>query len=234
MTYCPHYPTPYFLKKENFRAGNVNFHVIQKPPSAQNKVIKKQELKRSVQQITQKCDYIITGTCWVHIEYSSSNYNRYKNPGVYDVDNIIKPILDSLIGYQGIILDDTLFEKVSVNWLDTPHEEHFEVSVEYPDLLYVKKEYLQIVKSSNGWCLPMPKLLVEKSPDVIVNYFKIWDLVTDEDQYYKWLGLLPIQQFIYHTKIRDKNYNTIQLKDVEKKISTANKTLNTDTLKLAG
>ena len=218
MTYCPHYPVPIFLGEDNFRNGNVNFHVIQKPPSAQNKNTKKQELKNSIHKITSASEYIITGTCWVHIEYSSSNFNRYKNPGVYDVDNIIKPILDSLIGSNGIILDDCLFERVCVNWIDTPHDEHFEVLVEYPDLLYVKKENLLVVKSTNGWCLPMPRLLVDRNAESIVNYFKIWESISNEDNYYKRLGTLPIQQFIYYTKIRDKNYKTIELSEVEKKI----------------
>lgn len=215
MTNCSPHSDPLFLGIDNFINGYINFFVIQKPPSVQNKITKKQELKDSVQNITKTSDYIITGACWVNIEYYSSNFNRYKNPGVYDIDNIIKPILDSLIGIHGVILDDSLFERVGVNWIDTNHDEHFEVTIEYPDMIYVKKEELLVVKSENGWCLPMPKLIVNHKPNAIVNYFNIWNSINNEDEYYDLLGILPIQQFIYHTKIRDKNYQTVDLSEIE-------------------
>jgi len=69
--------------------------------------------------------------------------------------------LDSLVGYNGLIIDDVLVDRVTVNWIDAPHDDHIEIEIQYPDLLFVEKTELVIIKSDSGWCWPMPRKLVE-------------------------------------------------------------------------
>ena len=202
------------LNKESFQYGNLNLCIREKPVSSQNNKAKKKHLKARIQSETSLSKYIITSRCWVHIEYNSSNFTIYKNPGLYDLDNIIKPKIDSLIGLKGIILDDSLFERVGVNWVDTPHDDHLEIKIEYPDTLFVSKTDLLIVKSKNGWCFPTSKLMIKHNRNSIINAFKIWDNVKNEDDYYQYLGALPIQEFVHYSKIKDKGYRFIELGDI--------------------
>lgn len=127
------------------------------------------------------------------------------------MDNIIKPIIDGLTGAKGIIIDDVLFDRVSVNWIDTGLNDHFEINIEYPNLLYVKKEDLIFVKSENGWCFPTTIQEIKDRTESIKLYFDYWEKVQCEDDYYNVIKSLPIQNFVYFSKVKDKEFNFIDL-----------------------
>lgn len=91
---------------ENFANGKINFEINIQPVSLQNNTKKKKAFKDKIQKITKTSEFIITNTVWVHVVYYCSHIRRFKYPGIYDMDNILKPILDSLCGLNGIILDD--------------------------------------------------------------------------------------------------------------------------------
>jgi len=84
------------FKKSCFLNGEIKFTVFIKPVSSQNNEEQKRAFKNQIQEITAKSKHIITGTCWVSIDYYCQHIKRQKNPGVYDMDNIIKPILGSV------------------------------------------------------------------------------------------------------------------------------------------
>jgi hypothetical protein len=194
-----------------FQNGTIQFTVNAKPVSSQNKIGDKSRLKRQIQQVTSSSEYIVTGTCFVAIDYYCRHINRQKNPGVYDIDNIIKPILDSLVGNEGVIVDDVLVDRITVNWIDTPHEDHFEVNLEYPWLKYCKKSDIIFIKSSSGWCYPVPQPVAEVGMDLIKKYFDLWNSIKTEEDYYSILPILPIQNFIYFSKIKDRGYTFIEI-----------------------
>ncbi len=129
------------------------------------------------------------------------------------MDNIIKPILDNLVGFNGLIVDDVLVNRVTVNWQDTIEEEHFEVEIEYPDLLYTRKDDLVFIKSQSGWCLPTSRdvLSDKKHIDLLRLHFSTWDSISSEDDYYKNVSSLPSQSFIYNAKLQGKGYEIIDM-----------------------
>ena len=47
--------------------------------------------------------------------------------------------------------------------------------------------------------------------ELIQNYFATWDSIDTEEKYYDVVGDLPIQNFIYYVKIRDKGFKFIKL-----------------------
>lgn len=180
----------------------------------QNKNQDKIRLKEEIQAITKISEYIITNTCWINIEYYCRHVNRLKNPGVYDIDNIVKPILDSLVGQNGLIIDDVLVDRVTVNWIDTPHDDHFEIQIEYPMLDYLHKSDLVFFKSKSGWCFPTFKRdNNQDSKALIQRYFDIWNSIKTEDDYYNVVSTLPIQKFIYYSKIKDRGYIFLDIGD---------------------
>jgi hypothetical protein len=185
-----------------------------KPVSAQNKNKDKIRFKREIKRITANSEYIVTNTCWIAIDYYCQHINRLENPGVYDIDNIVKPILDALVGQKGLIVDDVLVDRVTVNWIDTPHEDYFEVYLEYPLLNYVKKSDLVFVKSNGGWCFPAILPISQAESELIQHEFSLWNSIRTEDDYYEVLPFLPIQGFIYFSKIKDKGYKFIDLSNL--------------------
>lgn len=202
------------FSKLSFKNGHINFRADGTPVSLQNRGDRKANFKRELQEITKKSEFVITGACWVSIDYYCQHVKRIKNPGAYDIDNIIKPILDSLVGEFGLILDDILVDRVTVNWVDTPNDDHIEVQIEYPDLLFVHKNDLVLLKHSSGWCLPIHKQIVESSKglELIKKYFEIWTSIENEQDFINSVYLLPIQNFLYFTKIRESGFEIIELK----------------------
>ena len=197
----------------SFLNGEIKFTLPLKPVSSQNQGQQKKIFKNQIQKITAKSQYIVTGTCWVAIDYYCQHIKRQKNPGVYDMDNIIKPILDSLVGKDGLIIDDVLVDRVTVNWIDTSHDDYIEIEIQYPDLLFLEKSKLLFIKSDSGWCFPLTNDLIQFNGfvELIRNYFENWESIKSENDYYDMIYILPIQQFLYYSKIKDKDYTIIDL-----------------------
>lgn len=201
---------------ERFRNGLIEFTVDTQPVSSQNKTKKKNAFKNQVQKITSSSEYIVIGPCWIAIDYYCNNIRRLKNPGVYDIDNIVKPTLDSLVGCGGLILDDVLVDRVTVNWVDTHDEDYLVLEVRFPGLAYVEKHDLKIVKSSSGWCFPISDkmLAVPRIGELLKTYFGSWDMIKTESEYMKLLPSLPQGTFVYFNKIKDKGYEFVDLNDL--------------------
>lgn len=201
----------------HFEHGYVKFAVHAKPVSQQNDGAKRAAFKKELQEVTCQSEYIVTGTCWIAIDYYCQHVRREKNPGVYDVDNIIKPILDGLTGERGLIIDDVVVNRVTVNWIDSPHDDWFEVEIEYPDILFSRKADLVFLKSPSGWCFPSSDALIANAGYMALarKYFATWDSLSNEDDYYKSVHELPIQNFIYYVKIRDKGFQFLELTAVD-------------------
>lgn len=104
------------FKKDSFEHGLIKFRANVKPVSMQNSGGKRSAFKKELQEITCKSDFIVTGSCWIAIDYYCKHIKRQKNPGVYDIDNIVKPILDALVGKEGLIIDDVIVDRVTVNY----------------------------------------------------------------------------------------------------------------------
>ncbi len=203
--------------RSHFDQGYVKFAVNAKPVSLQNDGAKRAAFKKKLQEITSQSEYIITDTCWIAIDYYCQHVRREKNPGVYDIDNIIKPILDGIVGERGLVVDDIVVNRVTVNWIDSPHDDWFEVEIEYPDLQFSRKADLVFLKSPSGWCFPSNKALIENTGymALVQTYFATWDSISNEDDYYESVENLPTQNFIYYVKIRDKGFQFVDLHTID-------------------
>lgn len=118
---------------------------------------------------------------------------------------------------KGLIVDDVLVDRVTVNWIDTPHDDHIEIEIQYTDLLFVKKSELLFVKSDSGWCWPLTydPNKDDKFLPLIRKYFDVWNLIKSEDDYYDSIYMLPIQPFLYFSKIKDKDYTFVELTKID-------------------
>lgn len=205
-----------YFSLEGFENGIINFEINIQPVSLQNDTTKKKLFKERLQEITAKSEYIITNTVWIYIDYYCSHIRRLKNPGIYDMDNIVKPILDSLCGINGIILDDVLVDRITINWIDSDIE-RIEITAEYPDLCFLNKCDLIILKSSSKWCYPISKSIYESRAisKLLSSYFRKWESIQTEDDYYEGISNLPIQKFIYYSKLRESGFEFVDFKPDE-------------------
>lgn len=194
-----------------FKNSYINFTIYNEPVSLQNKEDKKKKLKDKIHFITKQCPYIITCFCWVHIEYRCNNVKRIKNLSSYDMDNLIKPILDSLVGIDGIILDDSLFNSVEINWQDKNGDDEFEIQIEYPEFLYSLKNTLFFLKQGQ-WCFPC-NCNDEFFMQVVSQYFSVWNKILSEEDYYENIGNLPYHNFLPYNKICKSGFRFVDIKE---------------------
>ena len=197
--------------EQSFKNNEILLKIKVEPVSIQNKQENKEKLKNKIHQITKTSPYILTDTCFIDIDYFCNYYKRYKNHGSYDIDNIIKPILDSLNGMEGLIIDDYLFDRVSINWIDKNYEEDvLQLRIFYPELPYVEKEQLIFYKN-NKWCFPFINKDTEDVIEIIKKYFETWNKIQNGNDYLKYRGFLPLQRFIPYNKLKDKQYRFIEI-----------------------
>jgi Holliday junction resolvase RusA-like endonuclease len=197
--------------EQSFENNEILFKIKVEPVSIQNKQENKDKLKHKFHQITKTSPYILTDTCFIDIDYFCNYYKRYKNHGSYDIDNIIKPILDSLNGMEGLIIDDYLFDRVSVNWIDKNDDEDvLQLRIFYPELPYVEKEKLTIYKCNN-WCFPFINIDNENVINVVKRHFETWNKIKNGNDYLKYRSFLPLQRFIPYNKLKDKQYKFIEI-----------------------
>jgi Holliday junction resolvase RusA-like endonuclease len=195
-----------------FQDNEIIINLNIEPVSFQNKPNDKNIFKNKVHLLTKGSPYIITNTCFIEIDYYCQYYKRYKNHGAYDIDNIIKPILDSLSGNNGIIIDDCLFDRVDINWIDKNGDDEIKIRIYSPIIFYAKKEKLIIYKNNN-WCFPFSgNNNISEVIGSLKKYFEVWNKIQNNSDYYKYTNILPIQRFIPYNKLKDKEYKFIDIK----------------------
>lgn len=199
------------FKFEKYNTNEIHFNINTVPVSVQNKSKKKKVFKKEIKKIVSKSEYIITSTVWIHIDYYCSHFKRFKNPGMYDIDNIIKPIIDALTGIDGILIDDIIIDRITVNWIDSENE-RIEITASYPDWLFMKKEELIFLKSKSNWCFPISRKIKEEIKKLLCMYINIWNSIQSENDYYKNVASIPIQNFIHYSKIKNNGFEFEELK----------------------
>ena len=192
-----------------FKNNEIVMNLSIEPVSVQNRTDDRNIFKNKIHAVTKDSPYIITNTCFIDINYHCQYYKRYKNHGAYDIDNIVKLILDSLNGNNGIIIDDCLFDRVDINWIDKIGDDELNIRIYSPELFYMRKDEL-IVYKNNNWCFPFPNDDYSVI-DILKEHFKTWNKIQNNMDYYNYFRFLPIQRFIPYNKLKDKNYRIIDI-----------------------
>jgi Holliday junction resolvase RusA-like endonuclease len=136
--------------------GLLEFTLPLAPVSQQAKSEAKSEFKCAVQAFTKTAQYLLAGDVQLSVEWLVSEQARYETDRSPDVDNILKPLIDSLVGPDGLVIDDNQIQSVSCSWIDW-HREEEQIRVELrflPDE-WLQKQGLVFVQFENGLCMPI-------------------------------------------------------------------------------
>jgi Holliday junction resolvase RusA-like endonuclease len=76
------------------------------PVSFRAKREDKELIEKAIEVQLREIPWICTEDITIRIEWMINNRERYETDRTPDADNIIKPILDSLCGPDGVIVDD--------------------------------------------------------------------------------------------------------------------------------
>lgn len=86
-------------------------------PSVQSRADAKAIFDQRMSDELAKFQYILTGDLAIDVEWYGNWEERYDTGRSKDVDNVIKPLIDSLCGPDRIIIDDNQIHSVRVSWI---------------------------------------------------------------------------------------------------------------------
>ncbi|MFP6844844.1 MAG: RusA family crossover junction endodeoxyribonuclease [Thalassolituus sp.] len=145
------------LGKEPPEYGEIVFEVNRSPVSLQSKSEKKKEFKDFVSSIVKEAGFLLSGDVKLFIEWRITEQHRYEHASAYDVDNIIKPLLDVLSGPNGVLVDDNQVQSVECYWTDIFHDpdEKLIITIKYVHDEWLPKDGLEFLSFEGSLCLPI-------------------------------------------------------------------------------
>jgi Holliday junction resolvase RusA-like endonuclease len=137
--------------------NRVEFCLWRAPVSFQARSQVKDELAQVVGKALSPTRYLISGDVRLTVEWWVSEKERYESDRAPDIDNILKPLIDCLVGPEAILIDDNQVKEVSCLWRESHGElQRVDVLLQFEPKAWVPKERLVFVQFQNGLCLPVP------------------------------------------------------------------------------
>src|SRR5208283_876991 len=135
---------------------------------------------------------------------------RYETDRAPDVDNVLKPIADSLVGPDGIIIDDCQVQAVSCRWIDwAATSQLLTVSVRYRPEEWLPKPDLVFVHIGHSLYMPVCKSLPSEGIALVLS---TWQMMFDSRaklmeagwDYYQAQSVTPVQRPFHKSRIAGK------------------------------
>lgn len=124
--------------------------------SAQSKSARRNELVKGIQGELSKFKWLISGSVQVELAWYLHRIERQDTDKVGDIDNITKPILDSLIGPKGLLVDDSQIGSIHTFWMSRNDQISYSIlrlSVQFSNDDCLIKEKLLFIRYWNAMCL---------------------------------------------------------------------------------
>lgn len=213
---------PLFDVQERISARFVEVTGYVPPLSLQAAAERKRPYMAALQEaVSSATTIVMTGDVKIEIDWYVDQHNRYSTNKVADIDNIVKPILDSVSGNGGIIIDDGQVQAIDVRWLDKLNvKEDFRVRLE--PLAFegmITRESLGFAEFSSSRCFPIQTDLDVRARTLILTAIKE-QLAGAE--YLAGMGVrqdmanatLPIQRFFPTSRLRQNGFTPIPWREL--------------------
>lgn len=131
---------------------------IEQIVSVQSRNEKKIEICRAIQDELSKFTWIVAGSVNVEFVWYLHGVDRQETDKVGDIDNITKPILDSLTGARGILIDDSQIGSLHTFWQSRNENTTFNilyVRISINNDTCLEKENLHFIQYAGPVCLPI-------------------------------------------------------------------------------
>ncbi len=204
--------------------GEIQFDLELEPVSQGANSKQKGKLRKAVKSVCSKYQFLLSGDVQVEIQWLVHQQYRYEYHKAPDIDNIIKPLLDSLCGKEAMLLDDTQVQYIGSHWIDRKKKDHkLTVTIKFTSDDYVLKSNLVLVEFDKKLCLPFNIQSSQEANLIILNHWK--SMIAQRNQfddmgmdYYSSRMILPIQRFFHRNKLND--YTVLEIDDLIEKIKT--------------
>lgn len=185
-------------------------HINMPPTSHQAPAPARVAYGEAVRSLVADVPFVIVGDVRLTVEWFVSLQDRYETDATPDVDNILKPLLDSLSGRHGLLVDDCQVQSVSSSWLDAnaQGQQQHTVSLNYDADDAWPRELLSFVQVGNGLCFPYRtdtpaaalQMILSHLEMVLEKRAKMLDLGVSHSDASR---IMPIQRFFHRSRVRD-------------------------------
>jgi Holliday junction resolvase RusA-like endonuclease len=189
-------------------SGILEFELNLAPVSLQARSEAKAAFRTAIQNITQTAAFLLAGDIHLSVEWFISEQARYETDRSPDVDNILKPLIDSLVGPKGILIDDNQIQNLSCSWVDWHQSsEQVHIALRFSPDEWLPKDGLVFAQFKNGLCMPIPEVSIGERLGWLEAYSIVLATRGDADKKgipYKWARIImPSQRVFHRTRIHD-------------------------------
>ncbi|MDF2833821.1 RusA family crossover junction endodeoxyribonuclease [Chryseobacterium indoltheticum] len=131
---------------------------FEKIVSRQSKKLVQENFVANIKNELKKYNWIIVSDIQLEIYWYLNAVERQETDKIGDLDNITKPLIDSFIGFDGIIVDDSQIASINTLWMsrnDLIEDNVVKIKFTFNNDYSLKKENLIFVLYSPPMCTPM-------------------------------------------------------------------------------
>lgn len=190
-------------------SDELEFEIPLPPVSLQANANKKRQFTAEVRDILQKrYAFIVTSDVQLEIIWSIHERLRYESDTAPDVDNILKPLLDGLSGPNGVLVDDSQVQHLSVGWIDwTSEQQRVAVRIRLNDGLWVERGHLEFVQFEGAMCWPIDNALPVAVRAVEIKAIEQMlaarnELLAETTDFYLAKRVTPVQRFFHPSRTK--------------------------------
>jgi Holliday junction resolvase RusA-like endonuclease len=187
--------------------GRLTF-VIERPPvSQQSRRSEKDAFADAVRARMGDCAYLLSGDVKVGIEWTLHEQERYESDAPPDVDNILKPLLDTLCGPQGVLIDDCQVQAVDCRWIDwTLREQRVEITIDFLADEWIPKDALYFLHLGSSIYFPINLIGPAAANHILIDSAcRMWrtreELLKLGNDYYVAKSVMSIQRVFHRSRI---------------------------------
>jgi len=145
--------------------GEFRFVVPVAPVSVQSTRARKDAQEKLIRAELSHYTFLLVGDVSIEVTWLLDFVTRYESDSAPDVDNILKPLLDSVVGPTGILVDDCQVNSIiasAQSWMD---REEVQIHIRFIPDEFVQKDGLIFVELDRNLCFP----LNERKPDDVMR-----------------------------------------------------------------
>lgn len=153
---------------------------FEKVVSRQSKNAIQQSFISKIKTELKKYKWIIVSDVQLEIYWYLNSVERQETDKIGDLDNITKPIIDSFVGYDGIIIDDSQIASINSLWMsrnDLIEDNVVKIKFTFNNDYSLEKENLLFVAYSPPMCTPININLTDK--EQIAHILKFFEFKTN-------------------------------------------------------
>lgn len=154
--------------------GTYEFQIPGTPVSLQAKKEARDEYAERVRNSYKGNKFIFVGDLQIELRWWISAKSRYEMDASADIDNALKPTIDTLSGPNGLFIDDCQVRSLHVAWShSTSGAEYIAVRIDFTPGDWYPADDIVFLNRGSGLCIPSPK-------DIPQDARKHWCEVLDD------------------------------------------------------